>query len=192
MTRAASKPAADAKSAKANTYRQYVPMPADSIITPEMRDGIMRDAITKLHCEVAKNAMRVATEIECVSRFEYDVPRADENDETSGGWVAEDLLAPSDREGLDRREVISMSAVCEPVDTVAVLADGVSEATEYAEDRWHGKNVRVIALTDRVSLARLYGHQRVPFSIAPGTTKLMWHREIAHHTRAGRLVLIDE
>lgn len=89
------------------------------------------------------------------------------------------------------RDVWYFTFPCVESPVIAVLADTVDAATEYAKLVWPETDARLIAVTDRVSLSRLYGHQGTPFVVAPNTTAMIWHRDINYHVVCGRIIQFD-
>ena len=162
-----------------NTLTLRFAIPSDA--TDETIDIIRTEAMKAIKLQAASAVMR-PMHVECQIVKEREV--------NPGEWRTED--DDSAIRGLPARNVLRFVVPCEHSDVVAVLADSPQEAMEYAVQRWPEKNVRVIAISDRTSLGRLYGHQGVPLVMAPGTQRLLWHRDVAYHERCGRVVPLPD
>lgn len=73
-----------------------------------------------------------------------------------------------------------------PKELVVVAANSKREAV------LHGMKIKpgasVIPLLSRADLYLLYGKERVPFDIVPGTYVQPWHAQIWHHVKVGRII----
>ena len=163
----------------ANTLTLHVVIPKDA--TNDIVDTLRKEALRNIRVQAASAVMR-PMHVECQIVKEREV--------NPGEWRTED--DDSAIRELPARDVLRFVVPCEHSDVVAVLADSPQEAMEYAVQRWPEKNVRVIAISDRTSLGRLYGHQGVPLVMAPGTQRLLWHRDVAYHERCGRVVPLPD
>lgn len=162
-----------------NTLTLRFAIPSDA--TDETIDIIRTEAMKAIKLQAASAVMR-PIHIECQIITEREV--------SPGEWCTED--DDSAIRNLPNRQVMQFVVPCEPLYIVAMLTDDAQKATEYALKRWPDKNLRVIALTDRMLLGRLYGHQGVPLVMVPGTQRLLWHRDVAFHARCGRVVPLPE
>jgi len=169
------------------------------IVVPQEREDVQtsdaqfmhaaHEAAKKLHVRAADAGMWFA-EYSTLEEIRYWVPSAGKS---GGEWRIRKDCKDLDIEDLRMQVVLHLRAECVMAPELAVLADGPRQAVEYAQERWpYNGGSRVLAITDKISLARLHGHRYVPFTIAPGTQRLMWHRDTAHHERAGRIAITSD
>lgn len=154
---------------------------------PILAEQVYADTWAKIRADIARAGMcpNIVKRQTTYQRFMVSDP------DGTRTWIDEHRIPPSElSDDIPRAEIWHFTVTCEPADFVAVVAD-TKEAAESFGREYFGPDVRIDPLLLPTDLTKLYGHQGTPCVVVPGTTEILWHRNLDYHARCGRIVMLD-